>query len=114
MKPIKLNIKTKSETYPIIIGSKIIKNLSFYLRKNSIHFDKCLLVIDKKVPNKKITQLIKSLKREKIYKFLFNANEKNKNQKNVNKILQILLSPEVMVQESLIILWSRHCFGSQV
>ena len=50
----------------------IIKNLSLYLRKNSIHFDKCLLVIDKKVPNKKITQLIKSLKKEKIYKFLFN------------------------------------------
>ena len=102
MKPIKLNIKTKSETYPIIIGSKIIKNLSLYLRKNSIHFDKCLLVIDKKVPNKKITQLIKSLKREKIYKFLFNANEKNKNQKNVNKILQILLTKNFSRKDCLI------------
>ena len=102
MKPIKLNIKTKSETYPIIIGSKIIKNLSLYLRKNSIHFDKCLLVIDKKVPNKKITQLIKSLKKEKIYKFLFNANEKNKNQKNVNKILQILLTKNFSRKDCLI------------
>ena len=36
MKPIKLNIKTKSENYPIIIGSNIIKNLTFHLNKNSI------------------------------------------------------------------------------
>ena len=49
MKPIKLNIKTKSETYPIIIGSKIIKNLSLYLRKNSIHFDKLGLVEGKTI-----------------------------------------------------------------
>ena len=30
MKPIKLNVKTKSENYPIIIGSNIIKNLDSY------------------------------------------------------------------------------------
>ena len=52
MKPMKLNIKTKSENYPIIIGSNIIKDLALYLNKNSINFNQCLLVIDKKVPKK--------------------------------------------------------------
>ena len=92
MKPIKLNIKTKSENYPIIIGSNIIKNLGSYLNKNSIKFNQCLLIIDKKVPNKMISKVIRSLKKKKISKFLFNANEKNKNLNNVNKILQILLN----------------------
>ncbi len=91
MKPIKLNVKTKSENYPIIIGSNIIKNLAQYLNKNSIIFNQCLLVIDKKVPNKMILKIIRSLKKKKISKFLFNANEKNKNLNNVNKILKILL-----------------------
>ncbi len=92
MKPIKLNVKTKSENYPIIIGSNIIKNLGSYLNKNSIKFNQCLLIIDKKVPNKMISKVIRSLKKKKISKFLFNANEKNKNLNNINKILQILLN----------------------
>jgi len=91
MKPAKLTIKTKSEIYPIIIGSNLINELQKYLNKNSINFDKCLLIIDKKIPNAMISKISKSLKRKKIFKFFFNANEKNKNQKNVNKILQILL-----------------------
>ncbi len=92
MKTIKLNVKTKSENYPIIIGSNIIKNLALYLSKNSIHFSQCLLIIDKKVPKKIISKIIKSLKKKKISRFLFTANEKNKNIYNINKILQILLN----------------------
>ena len=92
MKPIKLNIKTRSENYPIIIGSNIINNLVLYLNKNSINFNQCLLVIDKKVPIKMISKITKSLKKKKISKFLFTANEKNKNLNNINKILQILLN----------------------
>ena len=74
MKPIKLNVKTKSENYPIIIGSGIIRNLGVYLNKNSINFNQCLLIIDKKVPKKMISKLTRSLKGKKITKFLFNAN----------------------------------------
>ena len=92
MKPIKLIIKTKSETYPIIIGSGLIKNLSKYFNQNLISFDKCLLVIDKKVPKKMILKIIRSLKTKKISKFIFIANEKNKNLNNINKILQVLLN----------------------
>ena len=39
MKHIKLNVKTKLESYPIIIGTNMIKDLSFYLNKNLINFD---------------------------------------------------------------------------
>ncbi len=102
MKPIKLNIKTKSENYPIIIGSNIIQNLSRHLKKNSINFNQCLMIIDKKVPKKMISKLTRSLKGKKITKFLFNANEKNKNLNNVNKILQILLKKNFSRLDSII------------
>ena len=91
MTTIKLIIKTKTEKYPIIIGTYIINNLNFYLNKNSIIFDKCLLIIDNNVPISLISKITKSLKKKKIYKFKFKASEKNKNINNVNKILQILL-----------------------
>ena len=91
MKPIKLIVKTKSENYPIIIGSNLIKDLASHLKKNSINFNKCLLIIDDKVPRKMISKLTRSLKGKKVFKFLFKASEKNKNYKNVYKILQVLL-----------------------
>ena len=102
MKPIKLIIKTKSETYPILIGANIVKNLDKYLKENYINFNQCLLVIDKNVPNKIILNVIKSLKNKKIYKFLFNANEKNKSQKNVNLLLEILLKKNFSRHDCLI------------
>ena len=102
MKPVKLNIKTRSENYPIIIGSNIIKNLNQYLNKNSINFDQCLLIIDKKVNSKMTFKVIKSLKKKKVYKFFFNANEKNKNIKSVNKILNILLNKNFSRQDCVI------------
>ena len=102
MKPIKLIIKTKSETYPILIGSNIIKNLDKYLKLNHINFNQCLLVIDKNIPNKMISNVTKSLKTKKITKFLFNANEKNKSQKYINLILEILLKKNFSRQDCLI------------
>ena len=92
MKPTKLIVKTKSDNYPILIGSNIIKDLALHLKKNSINFNKCLLIIDKNVPKKMISKVTRSLKRKEISKFLFNANEKNKNLDNINKILQVLLN----------------------
>lgn len=102
MKTIKLNVKTKLDNYPIIIGSKIIKNLDFYLRKNSINFQKCLLVIDKNVPKKMVSKVTKALKDKEIYKFFLSANEKNKNLNNVYKILKILLKKNYSRSDCLI------------
>jgi len=92
MKQIKLNVKTKTQKYPIIIGSNLTSNIANIFKKNSINFKKCLIIIDKNVPKKFISNIKKSLKQKKIYVYLFNANEKNKNIESVNKILQILLS----------------------
>jgi 3-dehydroquinate synthetase len=65
MKPIKLKVKTNLDHYPIIIGSNLIRNLTSYLNENSIIFNQCLLVIDKKVPIKLINNITKALKRKK-------------------------------------------------
>ena len=92
MKPIKLKIDTKSQKYPIIIGSNLVSNLSNIAKNNSVDFKKCLLIVDKNISKKIISRIKKSLSKKKLYIYIFNANEKNKNQKNVNKILNILLA----------------------
>ena len=102
MKPIKLRVNTKLESYPIIIGSNLIQNLNLYLKKNSINFNQCLLVIDENVPSKMIFKIEKSLKKKKVSRFVFRANEKNKNMNFVNKILQILLKKNFSRQDCVI------------
>ncbi len=102
MRPIKLIIKTNSEKYPVIIGRNLISNLSQILKKNSISFKKCFLVLDKNIPNKYIKEISNSLKRYELYKFIYDANEKNKNQKNVNKILDLLLKKNFSRDDCLI------------
>ncbi len=92
MKLTKLIVKTKSQNYPIIIGFNFMSQLLKIVKDNSISFSKCLLVIDKKVPKNLILKVKKSLKNKKIFIYLINANEKNKNQKSTNKILEILLN----------------------
>ena len=102
MKPIKLTVKTKSEIYPIIIGQNIIKDLSKYFNRSSITFNQCLLIVDSKVPNRMVFKITKSLKRKKIFKFFFDASEKNKSQISINKILQILLYKNFSRQDCII------------
>ena len=92
MKQTKLNIVTKTEKYPIIIGSNLTSSVSKIFKLNSIDFDKCLIVIDRGVPKKFISNIKKSLKNKKIYVLFFNASEKNKNINSVNKILEVLLN----------------------
>ena len=80
MKPIKLKIKTLNQKHSVIIGLNLISRLSFYIKQNSISFEKCLLVIDKNVPQKMITKIRKTLNKKKIYSLSITASEKNKNQ----------------------------------
>ena len=91
MNTIKLQINTNNHKYPIIIGSNLIAKLSKLLNYNSIKFNKCLLVIDNKIPKNLINKLTNSLPKKKTIIYLFNANELNKNQMSVNKILKTLL-----------------------
>ena len=102
MKPIILKIKTKAQIYPIIIGSNLISNISKIAKNNSLNFKKCLLIIDKNISKKIISKIKKSLKKKKCYIYFFKANEINKNQKNVNKILNILLNKNFSREDCLI------------
>ena len=47
MKQTRLIIETKTEKYPIIIGSNLTSSISKIFKSNSIGFDKCLIVVDK-------------------------------------------------------------------
>ena len=102
MKKTKLNITTKTEKYPIIIGSNLTSNISKIFKSNSINFNKCLLVIDKKIPKKFISNIKKSLKNKKIYVIFLKASEKNKNLKSVIKIIEILLKENFSRNDCLI------------
>ena len=91
MSLIRLQVKTETQKYSIIIGNNILHKLNKFLKENLIKFNKCLLVIDPKVPKKQIKKILNTLNKKQILIHYFKANEINKNQKNVDKILSILL-----------------------
>jgi len=91
MKTIKIQVNTHNHKYPIIIGSGIIKKVFKLLNENLIKFEKCLLVIDNKIPKKLVNNILKSLSKKQTVVYYFNASELNKNQLSINKILKILL-----------------------
>ena len=91
MKTYKLKIKTKHQTYNLILGKNLMINLSKILKNNFIFFEKCLLVIDKKVPKSILNKITFNLKKNKKIIYFFNSSEINKNQKTVNQLLNILL-----------------------
>ena len=102
MRQIKLIVNTRVQRYPILIGPNLIPNVSKIFKKNSINFDKCLLVIDKNVPHILLNKFKKSFKNKKIFSLLITANEKNKNQKYIDKILYSLLNQNFSRQDCLI------------
>ena len=71
MKVNNLKIKTKNNTYPIIIGNNLLKNFFNIIKKNSLNFNQCLIVIDSKVPKKFLNQIKLSLKNKKKIIYLF-------------------------------------------
>ena len=102
MKQFRLNIKTKSNKYPIIIGSGLSNNLLKIIQKNSISFNKCLFIIDNKIKKKTIKKIIKNFKKKNKIIYMFSANEKSKNQLSVNNILNILLKNNFQRNDCLI------------
>ena len=91
MNSVKLQVKTNSKNYQIIIGKNIIGKLPKFLNEQKLSFLQCLIVVDSNVPKKLVRNLLNSLPNKKIAIHYFKANEKNKSQKSVNKILSILL-----------------------
>tara|TARA_B100000787_G_C16171307_1_gene286656 strand:- start:12 stop:1115 length:1104 start_codon:yes stop_codon:yes gene_type:complete len=91
MSLIKLEVKTTNLRYPIIIGSNILYKLESFLRENLINFNQCLIVVDKNVPKKLVSKVLKSLSKKKLSIYYFSSSEKNKSQRSIDKILSILL-----------------------
>ena len=102
MKPIKLKIKTKTQEYNIIIGSNLMSNISKITKDNSLNFKQCLLIIDKNISKKIVSKIKKSLIKKNPYVYFYKANEINKNQNHVNKILDILLNKNFSREDCLI------------
>jgi len=67
----KIKVRTKTRSYNIIIGNNLIKDFSKILKVNSIKFNKCLLVIDKKIPKKNLKKIYSSLKNKSRFVFFF-------------------------------------------
>ena len=92
MNLIKIQIKTNNQKYQIVIGNNILNKVPKLLKENSINFNQCLVIIDKNVPKKLIKKVLNALQKKQVSVYYLKANEKNKNQKSVDKILSILLS----------------------
>ena len=102
MKNTRLIVKTKSQKYPILIGENLISKFQKIFKDEKINFNKCLVVIDQKIPKKVVKNFKKKLNSKKFFFYYFNSNEKNKNQKSVNKIVKILLDKNFSRKDCLI------------
>ena len=60
-----IKIKTRNQSYNVFVGNNLFKNLMKILKHSSINFDKCLLVVDNKVPKKFIKRINLLLKKKK-------------------------------------------------
>jgi len=58
MSLIKLQVKTTNQKYPIIIGKGSVNKLTVLMKKNSIKFNQCLVVVDNNIPKKIPTRTI--------------------------------------------------------
>ena len=66
MNSIKLQVKTRSQNYPIFIGNNVLSRLKKILKENLINFNQCLVVADNNVPKKLINKVLKSLPKKKL------------------------------------------------
>ncbi len=86
----KIKVKTNTKNYSILIGRNLIEKIDKILLSNNISFEKCLVVVDKKIPKKFKKVLYKKLKTKNLFIVDIVASEKNKNYKTVERIHKIL------------------------
>ena len=89
MNSIKIQVKTNNQKYSIFIGKGLIYKIRKLLKENSINFNQCLIIIDKKVPKNIIKKILFLFPKKITTTHYFKANEKNKNQKSIDKICKI-------------------------
>ena len=59
MSLIKIQVITANQKYPIYIGNNILNRLNKFLKNTSINLNHCLIVADKNVPKKLISETTK-------------------------------------------------------
>ena len=91
MKKTKIIIKTKSKSYPIYFGSNILKITGGLVEKNLPGVKKICIISDNNLPKLLLKKLVNSLKKYELSIYKLSANEKNKNIKVGNKIIEYLL-----------------------
>ena len=64
MSQLKIKIRTNNQAYNVIIGNDLTKDLLKILKDNLINFNKCLLVIDNKVPKNFVNKINFLLKKK--------------------------------------------------
>ena len=90
MKINKINIKTNTKNYSILIGRGLVNKIDKIFEDSNITFEKCLVVSDKNIPNIFKKTLFTKLKSKKIFKIELVPSEKNKNYITIEKIHKIL------------------------
>ena len=90
MKVHNLSINTKTKKYSIIVGSNLISRINKIFISQNLSFAKILVVIDRNIPIKFRKKLVNNLKANLKTIHVFNPNERNKSQKTVEKIQNIL------------------------
>ena len=92
----KIVVTTKTKSYPIYIGSKILKKIGKIIKKKVPKVKKIVIISDKNIPKIFLNKLYKSLKKYDVKIYNVTANEKAKSFKQANilieKILKINLS----------------------
>ena len=91
MKNNKLIVKTKSKSYPIYFGNGNLNKLNFLIKKNLPNVKKICIISDRKIPTFLFKKLLRILKKYNIKVFKLTANEKTKNIRVANKIIEQLL-----------------------
>ncbi len=91
MKLSKIIVKAKSKNYPIYFGNNILKSSGKLIKINLPGVKKICIISDTKLPSKILKKLVGSIKKYDLKIFKFPANEKTKNLKVANKIIEQLL-----------------------
>ena len=91
MKNTKIIVKTKSKSYPIYIGNKIINKTGLLVKKNLPGVKKICIISDKNVPITLLKKLSKSLKKYNPKVHRLSVKEKTKSFKVAQKLIESLL-----------------------
>jgi 3-dehydroquinate synthase len=91
MKNNKLIIKTKSKSYAIYFKNNLIQNVGRLVKKKLPNVKKICIVSDSNLPKPILKKLSQSLNKYELKIYQLTANEKNKNIKVANRIIEHLL-----------------------